>query len=111
MTNLRNFSVVQAGGHQYILQAGRWYDLNFIQSEPGDIVKLQRVLYHQKDDKSNIGNPCITGKAVVGVVLQHFKGKKTCVFKYKPKKKYTRKKGYRPYLTRVLIKNIFEKTN
>jgi len=106
--NIKGFTVVQALGHQMILQSGYWYDVNSITAKPKDIIKLNRVLLHFKDDEFTVGYPCISKKSVLAQVLQHFRGKKTCVFKYKPKKKYTRKKGYRSSLTRILVKKIFE---
>ena len=104
-----NFSIVQAGGRQLILQPGCWYDMNRLQGEPKDIVKLQRVLLQKQGNEVLIGQPCIKNQMVLGILLQHFRGKKICVFKYIPKKKYTRKKGYRSSLTRVFIKQTFIK--
>lgn len=105
---IRNFSVVQAKGHQFFLHSGRWYDLNYIQSRPKDIIKLQRVLFHFANSMLLYGVPCLENKCVLGIIIQHYRGRKICVFKYKPKKNYSRKKGYRPLFTRILIKKIFE---
>lgn len=104
-----NFSIVQAAGRQFILQPGCWYDMNRLQGESKDIIKFQRVLLQKQGDEVVIGQPCIKNQMALGMLLQHFRGKKICVFKYKPKKKYTRKKGYRSSLTRVFVKQIFSK--
>jgi large subunit ribosomal protein L21 len=106
--SIKNFTIVQASGRQYLFQPGKWYDLNKIKGDKDDIVKLQRVLLHKNNKKVVVGKPCIEGSYVLGIIIQHFKGKKTCVFKYKPKKKYSRKIGFRPLLTRVLIYRTFE---
>ena len=101
--SIERFTIVQASGRQYLLEPGKWYDFNHIAGEPGDVVKLQRVLMDQSEERLRVGNPCVPGAYVLGTIVQHFKGKKVCVFKYKPKKKYSRKIGFRPSLTRVLI--------
>lgn len=111
MSNKTNFSIVQVSGHQYLMQAGNWYDINRIEAEPNAIIKLKKILLFRNRKHIIIGNPFILDKCVVGVVVQHIKGKKVCVFKYKPKKKYNRKKGYRASLTRLLIKKVFQDTN
>ena len=39
-------------------------------------------------------------------ILEHFKGKKTIVYKMRPKKKTRKKQGHRQALTRVFIEDI-----
>ena len=43
---------------------------------------------------------------VTATILEHFKGDKILVFKYKPKKNYHRTHGHRQHLTRVRIEDI-----
>lgn len=108
-TSINNFSIVQASGHQYLFESGKWYDLNKILGNEEDVVRLQRILLHKKIKNLVIGKPCIDNTYVLGNIVQHFRGKKICIFKYKPKKKYTRKIGFRAALSRIRIKRIFEK--
>jgi large subunit ribosomal protein L21 len=41
-----------------------------------------------------------------GKILEHLRGKKTIVYKMRPKKKTRKKQGHRQELTRVLIEDI-----
>jgi large subunit ribosomal protein L21 len=107
-SSIKKYSIVQASGHQYLFEAGRWYDLNKIQGQDEDIVQLGRVLFHRNSDQFLLGKPCLEGNYVLGEIVQHYRGKKTCVLKYKAKKKYRKKIGFRPSLSRVLIKRSFE---
>jgi large subunit ribosomal protein L21 len=109
--SIKKFTIVQASGRQFLLEPGKWYDVNKVVGNEEDIVQLQRILLHKNEEKIYIGKPCIDSNYVVGKILQNFRGKKTCVLKYKPKKKYTRKMGFRPSLSRILIKRTFEKIN
>jgi large subunit ribosomal protein L21 len=43
---------------------------------------------------------------IKGKILEHLRGKKTIVYKMRPKKKTRRKQGHRQELTRVLIEDI-----
>lgn len=104
--SIENFTIVQSSGRQYFFVVGQWYDLDHMPGEPGDVVRFDRVLIDQGEERMRVGNPCIPGAYVLGSIVQQFKGRKVCVFKYKPKKKYSRKIGFRPSLTRVLIHKV-----
>lgn len=106
--SIRNFTITQASGRQYFFEPGKWYDMNKIKGKEDDTVKLQRLLLHKNDEKIILGKPCIENTVVLGMIVQHFRGKKVCVFKYKQKKTYKRKIGFRPSLSRIVIKRGFE---
>jgi len=52
------------------------------------------------------GNPLVEGAEVTGKVLQHGRGQKIIVYKYKSKKNYRRKQGHRQPFTKVEITGI-----
>ncbi|NIW96117.1 MAG: 50S ribosomal protein L21, partial [Gammaproteobacteria bacterium] len=43
---------------------------------------------------------------VKATVVEHFKGPKIIVFKYKPRVRYRRKKGHRQHYTRIKVDSI-----
>ena len=53
-----------------------------------------------------VGHPLIAGAKVVAEVVEHGKGEKIIVFKYKAKTRYRRKTGHRQRFTRLAIKRI-----
>lgn len=67
---------------------------------------MDRILLIGNEDKVLVGQPFIEGAKVRVTILEHGRGEKVIVFKYKPKVRYRRKKGYRPSYTRVLIEEI-----
>ena len=48
------------------------------------------------DGDVKVGAPLVNGAKVTGTVLEHGKGKKVLVFKYKAKSNYRRRQGHRP---------------
>jgi len=53
-----------------------------------------------------IGQPYLESVKIKGKILEHFRGKKTIVYKMRPKKKTRKKQGHRQELTRVFIEDI-----
>ena len=74
--------------------------------EQGGTVELDRVLLVADEEKVVVGRPVVEGARVVADVLGEEKGDKVIVFKYKPKVRYRRKRGYRQLYTRLAIKEI-----
>lgn len=100
------YAVVDVGGCQVIVEPGKFYDLNYIPAEPGDIINLNRVLFLSKDNVYSIGKPCLDNVMVKATILRHFGGNKITVFKMKSKKNSRVKKGHRQRLTRIFIDYI-----
>ena len=53
-----------------------------------------------------VGTPTVAGVVAKGTVVEHGKGKKVIVFKYKPKKNIRKKNGHRQPYTKVAITAI-----
>jgi len=100
------YAVVEIGGHQVIVEPGKFYDVSYMHVSPGDVISLNRVLFLSNSSKFDIGRPCLTNVIIQAKVLRHLKGKKLTIFKIKPKKNSRVKKGYRQKLTRILIDNM-----
>jgi large subunit ribosomal protein L21 len=75
-------------------------------AEAGAAVEFDRVLLVGDDSGTAVGSPLVGGARVVGHVIEHDRGKKITVFKYKAKSNYRRKTGHRQNLTRVRITDI-----
>ena len=69
-------------------------------------ITLNRVLLLNNGKNLLIGQPYLDSVKVKGKILEHFRGKKTIVYKMRPKKKTRKKQGHRQELTRVLIEDI-----
>lgn len=64
------------------------------------------VLLVADDAGVKIGTPVLDGVKAKAKVVEHGKGKKVIVFKYKPKKNIRTKRGHRQPYTKVEILSI-----
>nr|QCI06235.1 ribosomal protein L21 [Dicranema revolutum] len=100
------YAIIEASGKQIWIEPGKFYDLNHIPGEPGDLIHLNRVLLINKKGIQYIGTPCLKSIKIQAKILRHVKHKKITVFKIKPKKNNKSKQGHRQKLTRLLIQKI-----
>ena len=100
------YAIVEISGRQFWIETGKYYDFNRIPTELGKKITLNRVLLLNNDGDVLIGKPYLETVKIKGKILEHLRGKKTIVYKMRPKKKTRRKQGHRQELTRVLIEDI-----
>ncbi|HZT07084.1 MAG TPA: 50S ribosomal protein L21 [Chloroflexota bacterium] len=100
------FAIVETGGKQYKVAPGVAINVERLPSEPGATVELDRVLMIGDEGSVRVGNPFIGGAKVTAHVVEHDRGKKVVVFKYKAKSNYRRRTGHRQAYTRLRIADI-----
>lgn len=99
------YAIIETCGKQYKVQIGDVVYFEKLDIEEGKKAKFENVLLIS-DETVNVGNPYIKGAVVEGTVLEHGKGKKVIVFKYKAKKNYRKKQGHRQPFTKIKIEKI-----
>ena len=102
------YAIVETGGKQYRVKAGDTIAVERLSGEPGDTLDLGRVLLlaGNGDGETRVGSPGVAGAVVRAEVVEHARGEKIVVFRYKSKVRYRRKTGHRQSLTRVRITDI-----
>ena len=100
------YAIVQIGGRQFWIETGKYYDFNRISIELGKQIILNRVLLIKNSNEVLLGKPYLESVQVHGKIIEHLKGKKTIIYKMKPKKKTRKKQGHRQKLSRVIIEDI-----
>jgi large subunit ribosomal protein L21 len=100
------YAIVEISGRQFWIETGKYYDFNRIPTELGKQITLNRVLLLNNDGDVLVGKPYLDSVTIKGKILEHLRGKKTIVYKMRPKKKTRKKQGHRQELTRVLIEDI-----
>ena len=101
-----NYAIVEASGKQFWIEPGKFYDLNYVNLNPGDKIALVRVLLINNNGNVSVGKPCLENASVEATVLVHIRSKEITVYKMRPKKKTRKKQGHRDNLTRVIINSI-----
>jgi len=98
-------AVIRTGGKQYLVQPGDKIKVEKLDKKEGETISFSDVLLVEKNKKTEIGAPVVKAE-VEAKVLSHGKGDKVIVFKYKPKKRESRKIGHRQPYTEVEILGI-----
>ena len=99
------YAIIRTGGKQYNVSVGDEVLVEKLNAEVGEEVSFE-VLMLADDSGIKIGTPVVEGVSAKAEVVEHGKGKKVIVFKYKPKKNYRKKQGHRQPYTKVEITAI-----
>lgn len=100
------YGIIAIGGRQYKVSPGDILDVDRIEAREGEELETEKVLMISDGEEVRIGRPWVEGAKVRFKVMEHIKGEKVIVFKYRPKKNYRRKRGHRQPLTRIVVEEI-----
>ena len=101
------YAIIRTGGHQEKVSVGEQITVDRLKQEPGEEIRFVPLMIHRDDGSIVTDHAELTEKAaVVGKVVQHFKGEKLEVFNYRQKTGYRRHVGHRQPLTLVDIEEV-----
>ena len=100
------YAVIRTGGKQYKVEPNQLLDVELLPADVGAVLELSDVLLVAEGDDVTVGQPLVAGARVVAEVVEHGRGPKIIVFKYKNKTRYRRKTGHRQAYTRLAIRQI-----
>jgi len=96
------FAIVKAAGKQYRVSKDAELVVDRLRGEVGETVELP-VAFVADGDDVDLGPEGRTARAEI---LEHFRGEKLHVYKYKPKQTYRKKTGHRQERTRIRITEV-----
>ena len=99
------YAIIQTGGKQYKVAAGDEVLVEKLEAAVDTEVEFD-VLLVSDESGVQVGKPVLDGVKAKAKVVEHGKGKKVIVFKYKPKKNIRKKNGHRQPFTKVEITAI-----
>ncbi|ADD45111.1 50S ribosomal protein L21 [Stackebrandtia nassauensis] len=99
------YAIVKTGGKQYKAVEGDVLEVEKLAGEPGDTVTLPAVLLVD-EGKVTTDAKALSGVTVNGELVDHFKGPKIKIHKFKNKTGYHKRQGHRQQLTRVKVTGI-----
>ncbi len=99
------YAIIATGGKQYKVSEGDIITIEKLDTPAGETVSFDQVL-GVCNGNFEAGSPYVNGASVDGTVIEHGRGKKVIVYKYKKKKGYHKKKGHRQCYTKVKIDKI-----
>ncbi len=99
------YAIVRAGGHQEKVTVGDEIDVNRMAGAPGDTVTLPAVLVVSEGTVTSDAD-ALAGVTVSAEVVDHHRGEKIRILRYKNKTGYRRRQGHRQELTRLRVTGI-----
>lgn len=87
---MSDIAVIQTGGKQYLVK-------------PGQTLRVEKLT---TDGKNVEFKDLLQAKTVKTAIVGAGKGKKVRILKFKPKTRYTRRKGHRQPYTEIKIESI-----
>ena len=100
------YVIFDVGGQQFRAQAGEKVRIPLMDGDPGSKVTFDQVFLTVDGEKIKTGQPTVTGAVVSAEIVEHVKGDKIYVFKFKRRKGYRRKTGHRAKFTEVRITDL-----
>jgi large subunit ribosomal protein L21 len=99
------YAIVRAGGRQEKVAVGDVFELDRVSGAPGSTVTLPAVLLVDGAAVTSDA-AALSGVTVTAEVVDHTKGPKIKILRYKNKTGYRRRQGHRQKLTQVRITGI-----
>ena len=98
------YAIIATGGKQYKVSEGDTIYVEKLDAPVDEIVTFPVLML--SGETIAVGNPTVEGACVTGKIVQHGRGEKIRILKYKSKKNYRRKAGHRQAFTKVEITGV-----
>ena len=101
------YAIVRSGSKQIRAEEGKLIAVDLMPKTAGDSVEFD-VLLIADGSNVKVGTPTVAGAKVQATVVEHFRGEKIRIFKYKPKERQRKQGGHRQNYTRLKVEKIME---
>lgn len=106
-----SYAIIKSGAHQFRVQKGLVLDVEKLEGNPGDQIKIQDVCQLSHDGQCHIGQPTVVGATVVCELVKHKRAPKVMVMKLRRRKNSRRRNGHRQHLTVLKVLEISYQPN
>jgi len=100
------YAVFATGGKQYRAATGDKLKIEKLDAEKGATVELDQVLMVGEGADVKVGTPYLEGGKVTATVVEHGRGDKVRIIKFKRRKHHMKKMGHRQDYTQIEITGI-----
>src|SRR3989338_4725521 len=98
-------AIIKTGGKQYKVSEGDKLKIEKLSEKEGSVVSFSDVLLYADEKVVEVGTPVLKNIKVEGKILEQGKGDKVIIYKYKRRKRSSKKKGHRqPYTLIEIVK-------
>ena len=99
-------AVIELKGKQYRVAADQVIRTLRVEGERGTVIAADRVLAAIDGEQVQIGTPALTKAKVKLEILRQARSPKLRIFTYRPRKRRTRRMGYREDISYLRVKSI-----
>ena len=100
------YAVFTTGGKQYRASKGDVLRVEKLDADKGSTVELDQVLLVGEGDDVRVGTPTVDGGKVMAEVVDHGRGDKIRIIKFRRRKHHMKQMGHRQYYTELKITGI-----
>ena len=103
---MAKLAVIKTGGKQYLVEENQELVVDHLKKKQNEVISLEVLGIFDQDKQSiTLGSPSLKEKAQAKL-LEHFKGDKTRVARFRAKVRYRKVRGFRPALSKIRITKI-----
>lgn len=100
------YAVIETGSKQYKVAEGDVITVDKLPVDTDGSYVFPRVLLVVDNGQPTVGNPYVSDIPVTGKILEHTKGEKIRVARFRAKSRYRKVRGFRSSITKVKIESI-----
>ena len=100
------YAVIKTGGKQYRVQEGQTLKLEKLEVATGETLNFDEVLLVSDGENIKVGAPLVEGAKVTAEVVDHGRGDKVRIIKFRRRKHHMKRQGHRQWYTEVKITGI-----
>lgn len=100
------YAVIETGGKQHRVIEGELIRVEKIEAKTGSTIDFDRVLMVGEGETIKVGTPVVDGATVSAEVVQHGRGQKVTILKFKRRKHHMKRQGHRQWFTEIKITAI-----
>jgi len=100
------YAVFQSGGKQHRVSEGQVIRLEKLEVETGAQIVFDKVLMVANGENIQVGAPFVEGATVKAEIVEHGRGDKIKIVKFRRRKHYRKQQGHRQWFTDVKITAI-----
>lgn len=100
------YAVIKTGGKQYRVAAGDVLRVEKLVADVGNTIHFDQVLMMGQGAEVKLGTPLLAGHKVMAEVMEHGRGDKIRILKFRRRKHHMKQMGHRQYFTKVKITDI-----
>ncbi len=102
---MAKIAIIETGGKQYVVTQDTVLKVESLSdvTEPGTKISFDKVLLVDDGTATQVGAPYVAGAKVSAELIEIGRAKKIIAMRYRPKSRYTVRRGHRQHFAKVRI--------